>query len=204
MATRCQPTTPLPLSCEQCFLVCWVFWPAVGDQTHDPLRVNNPDSPTHTAGTTFMGQFLDHDMTFDTTSRLGVPTRPVATPNTRIPTLDLDSVYGNGPAGSPLLYDPNDKVKFRIESGCLFEDLPRDANDMAIIAEPRNDENLIIAGLHAAFLLAHNNAVELVRAQYSSTSDDEAFRQARELMRRHYHHHTGPISAGIADSHSLA
>lgn len=33
----------------------------------DPsLSLNNPNTnnPTHTAGTTFMGQFLDHDMTF--------------------------------------------------------------------------------------------------------------------------------------------
>src|SRR6516165_9334045 len=38
----------------------------------DPtLSVNNPDNPTHTAGTTFMGQFMDHDMTFDQTSALG-------------------------------------------------------------------------------------------------------------------------------------
>ena len=43
----------------------------------DPaLSVNNPNNPTHTAGTTFMGQFMDHDMTFDLTSRLGVPTEP--------------------------------------------------------------------------------------------------------------------------------
>ena len=42
----------------------------------DPdLSMNNPNNPAHTAGTTFMGQFMDHDMTFDLTSRLGVPTR---------------------------------------------------------------------------------------------------------------------------------
>ena len=41
----------------------------------DPAQsVNNRDNPTHTAGTTFFGQFLDHDMTFDTTSPLGVAT----------------------------------------------------------------------------------------------------------------------------------
>ena len=46
----------------------------------DPaLSANNANNPTHTAGTTFMGQFLDHDMTFDTTSRLGVTTAPERT-----------------------------------------------------------------------------------------------------------------------------
>ena len=43
--------------------------------------------------------------------------------------------------------------KFKIGFGGLFEDLPRRGRDnTAIIADPRNDENLIIAGLHAAFL----------------------------------------------------
>src|SRR5262245_40980118 len=30
------------------------------------LSVHNQNNPTHTAGTTFFGQFMDHDMTFDT------------------------------------------------------------------------------------------------------------------------------------------
>src|SRR5262245_44519938 len=29
------------------------------------LSENNPNNPIHTAGTTFMGQFMDHDITFD-------------------------------------------------------------------------------------------------------------------------------------------
>ncbi|MGH7346442.1 MAG: hypothetical protein ACREK4_16110, partial [Candidatus Rokuibacteriota bacterium] len=45
------------------------------------LSRNNPDNPTHTAGTTFMGQFFDHDLTFDLTSRLGVPVEPTDSPN---------------------------------------------------------------------------------------------------------------------------
>ena len=42
----------------------------------------NPDS-TIVAGTTFLGQFVDHDVTFDLTSQLGVPTPPEATRNFR-------------------------------------------------------------------------------------------------------------------------
>ena len=52
--------------------------------------------------------------------------------------------------------------KFKIEFGGLFEDLPRSTDGTAIIADPRNDENLMIAGLHAAFLLFHNKAVDLI------------------------------------------
>ena len=46
--------------------------------TDPSLSVHNPDNPTHTAGTTFMGQFIDHDMTFDVASPLGMPTAPIA------------------------------------------------------------------------------------------------------------------------------
>ena len=128
------------------------------------LSANNPNNPTHTAGTTFLGQFIDHDITFDTASVMGVPTDPGSSPNGRTPSLDLDSVYGAGPVASPQLYDPSDRAKLRIESGGVFEDLPRDASGTAIIADPRNDENLMIAGLQCAFILFHNNAVDWARS----------------------------------------
>jgi hypothetical protein len=150
------------------------------------LSANNPNNPTHTAGTTFMGQFIDHDITFDTTSAMGVPTDPASSPNARTPSLDLDSVYGAGPVASPQLYDPLDRAKLRIDSGGIFEDLPRasDGPNTAIIADPRNDENLIIAGLQCAFILFHNNAVEWARANGYA---DSAYAQARQLTTWHYH-----------------
>jgi hypothetical protein len=154
----------------------------------DPaLNVNNPNAalPAGTAGTTFMGQFIDHDITFDTTSRLGVPTSPRQSANARVPALDLDSVYGAGPVADPLLYDPRDRAKFRVESGGLFEDLPRTADGAAIVADPRNDENLVIAGLQAAFLKFHNNAVDFARAR-GATDAAQAFAQARRLTTWHY------------------
>src|SRR5262245_33368306 len=130
----------------------------------DPaLSAGNPDNPNHTAGTTFVGQFIDHDVTFDALSQLGVPTEPESTRNARVPVLDLDSVYGGGPLVSPQLYDRRDRVKLRIESGGLFEDVPRDGNGSAIIADPRNDENMMISGLQSAFILFHNKMVDLAR-----------------------------------------
>ena len=108
----------------------------------------------HTAGATFVGQFMDHDMTFDLTSRLGLATDPAASPNSRTPALDLDVIYGGGPIADHELYQSvgqgQHPTHFKVESGGLFEDLPRQGNT-AIIADPRNDENLMIAGLHAAF-----------------------------------------------------
>ena len=154
----------------------------------DPnLSLNNPNAAVASgpAGTTFMGQFIDHDMTFDTRSRLGVPTRPQTSPNSRRPVLDLDSVYGRGPIADVQLYDPTDRVKFKIKGGGLFEDLPRATDGTAIIADPRNDENLMIAGLHAAFLLFHNNAVDAVRAA-GLTDPGEVFDEVRHLLTWHY------------------
>jgi hypothetical protein len=77
------------------------------------LNVVNRNNTTHTAGTTFVGQFLDHDVTFDATSQLGVPTDPEQTRNTRVPALDLDAVYGGGPSVSPQLYQSDDRAKLR-------------------------------------------------------------------------------------------
>jgi len=158
----------------------------------DPaLSANNPNNPTHTAGTTFMGQFLDHDVTFDLTSRLGKPTEPTDSPNARTPAYDLDSLYGGGPLADPELYEPVNRrsrerpTKLRIERGGLFEDLPRRADGTAIIADPRNDETLIIAGLQAAFILFHNRVVDLVASDRRDSSH-EIFRKARQITTWHY------------------
>ncbi|GAA3668729.1 heme peroxidase family protein [Lentzea roselyniae] len=152
--------------------------------TNPELSPGNLDNPFNTAGTTFLGQFIDHDLTFDLHSRLAVPAVPEQSPNTRNPTLSLDSVYGGGPVQSPQLYDSNDRAKFRVESGGLFEDLPRRSDGVAIIGDPRNDENLIISGLHAAFLLFHNRVVDRLRAQ--NTPADRVFAEAQRTVVWHY------------------
>ncbi|MFL6144595.1 MAG: peroxidase family protein [Labedaea sp.] len=150
--------------------------------TNPELSPNNQDNTTHTAGTTFFGQFLDHDLTFDQASPLGVVTRPEDSPNSRTPALDLDSVYGRGPTLDPQLYNPADRDKLLVESGGLFEDVPRMANGTAVLGDRRNDENLIISGLHAAFLLFHNRVVDRLRGQ----GQTNVFAAAQQLVRWHY------------------
>jgi hypothetical protein len=151
--------------------------------TEPGLSPNNRDNAAHTAGVTFLGQFLDHDMTFDTTSRLGVPTPPDRTPNARTPALDLDSVYGRGPFEDSQLYE-RDRTRLRVEGGGLFEDLPRTSDGTAIIADPRNDENLMIAGFHVAMLKFHNRIVEMLRDD--RRSDGSVYWNARRIATWHY------------------
>ncbi len=150
------------------------------------LSANNANNPNHTAGTTFLGQFLDHDMTFDASSKMGVAVDPTRIRNVRTPSLDLDSVYGLGPVAQQSLYDATDHIKFRLESGGAFEDVPRRSDLTPIIADPRNDSTLITCGLHCAFLKFHNAVVDRVRASGLSDPSD-TFEAARAMVLQHYH-----------------
>lgn len=160
---------------------------------------SNPDNPNMTAGVTFFGQFLDHDLTLALKAPLTDPTPPRETTNFRTAEFDLDSVYGDGPNGSPELYDRSSgDIKFRIEAipgseqvsrkGATRYDLPRDHNNNAIIADSRNDENLVISQFHLAMLKFHNAVVDRLRAdpaqQHRSAMD--IFKEARRQVTWHY------------------
>ncbi len=133
----------------------------------DPYGTN-PDNPTMTAGSTFVGQFVDHDITFDQTSTLGVAQNPLTSRNTRTPALDLDSVFGGGPGVRPDLYvhnaDGSAGPKLKLGSGGVHEDVPRVANGDGtyggLLGDPRNDESVIIGGLHCAHILFYNRLLD--------------------------------------------
>lgn len=75
----------------------------LGDLMGDPGR-EQPTSSTIPAGFTYFGQFVDHDITLDVSSTLDVATDANTINNMRSPALDLDSLYGDGPALDPFLY----------------------------------------------------------------------------------------------------
>jgi len=86
---------------------------AVGDgplqELADAMKDPNPGDPAGNntkvpAGFTYLGQFVDHDITLDLTSFGEKEADPDAIENFRTPALDLDSVYGLGPDGSRQLY----------------------------------------------------------------------------------------------------
>lgn len=126
--------------------------------------------------------------------------------NARNPALNLDSVYGNGPfAPAPaagvvaVQYQEQDRAKLKIGAitsvnigvqippvDDLARDLPR-VNKVAQIGDGRNDENLIVAQLHLAFLRFHNAAVDWVRVHEPEiTGVGAVFLRARELTRWTY------------------
>jgi hypothetical protein len=113
------------------------------------------------SGFTYGGQFMDHDLTSDASPQPFTPVNPVGLPNGRSFRLDLDSVYGSGPSGSPQLYAADGKhLLVQADNGNGVPDLPRNADGSAILVEPRNDENEIISQIHVGFLRAHNALID--------------------------------------------
>lgn len=160
---------------------------------------NNPDNPAVTAGVTFFGQFIDHDLTLDLRSPFSQTSDPAATRNFRTAAFDLDSVYGDGPEASPELYDTSDgDIKFRVaripgaESQSRLRasrfDVPRDRDAVAIIADSRNDEHVILSQLHLAMLRLHNVVVDRLRAthEFSRRPPARLFEASQRLVRWHY------------------
>lgn len=172
---------------------------AMKDANPGDAAGNNDALP---AGFTYLGQFIDHDITLDLTS-IGEKVRdPLATTNFRTPSLDLDSVYGRGPDGSPHLYARNANAfnapgpKLLIGTTVsafqdfgnvppgLPNDLPRSPQGIALMGDHRNDENLVVAQTHLAFLKFHNAVVDLMRG--SGVSEGNLFAEARRLCTWHY------------------
>ena len=63
-------------------------------------------------------------------------------------------------------------------------DVPRTGDGTAIIADPRNDQTLIILQLHVAFQKFHNRLVDVLRSQGIPRA--AVFEAARRLARWHY------------------
>lgn len=147
----------------------------------EAMRSGEPeDNPAIPSGYTYLGQFVDHDITFDPTSQLDRRNDPAGMINFRTPRFDLDSVYGSGPDDEPFQYDPGDQDKLALANGF---DMPR-LGDIAVIGDPRNDENGIVSQLHVAFMRLHNACVDLVRA--NGAREDEVFGTAQRLAQWHY------------------
>jgi hypothetical protein len=162
--------------------------------------VSGPGAPadgglgTVPAGYTYLGQFIDHDLTLDKTDvELGEDVPPAQLVQGRSPRLDLDSLYGAGPGDpkSAKFYE-DDGVHLKLgktrkigpDASKQGHDLPRvDGKRNALIPDARNDENLIVAQTHVAMIRFHNAVVDSLPANLPSV---KKFRQARKAVTLHY------------------
>jgi hypothetical protein len=113
---------------------------------------NNPDLVP--AIFTYFGQFLDHDMTLDTSPLPTEPVDPTQLVNGRDQRLNLDSVFGPRLKLRTELYESGRRLKVN------DRDLPRNPDGSAIVGDGRNDENQVIAQLHVAYLRAYNRLLD--------------------------------------------
>jgi heme peroxidase len=145
----------------------------LSDVKDSDVAFDNPGIP---AGFVYFGQFVDHDMTHDTTPLTQQKQDPRGMVNFDSPRFDLDSVYGKGPAANPELYDPAKPGRLLVNPHDGLVDLPRDAVGAAYLGDPRNDENLIVAQLHTVFLRLHNKQIDA----------GKTFEQAQQQVRWTY------------------
>ena len=165
----------------------------------DAMAIGGGGNGQIPAGFTYLGQFADHDLTFDkTTVMLGELVSATQLLQARSPSLDLDSLYGAGPTDpeSEKFYEA-DGIHLKMGRTVAFEgiagkdgfDLPRGAGTTAaarrkaIIPDPRNDENLAVAQTHLAFIRFHNRVVDSLP---SSLAPAQRFARARRTVTRHY------------------
>lgn len=160
----------------------------------DPAKdgADDEENPYVPAGYTYLGQFIDHDLTFDTHSNFGDPLSFAAATDTRTPRLDLDNVYGRGPDDQPYLYADDGEgallLGARLDNG--VRDVLRNPDGRAIIGDPRNDENAIVAQIQSLFIRFHNALVARAHAGspgHPPKAGGEAFEWARQQVLYHYH-----------------
>ena len=152
----------------------------------------NPPAPDSDipAGYTYLGQYVAHEITYD--KQDDIPYSEPHPKNSRSPTIDLDSLYGDGP-DQETFYEP-DRASLKMgkttpisinTGGCGFlNDLYRDESGEAQIPDPRNDENLAVAQTHVAFSKFHNNVVAVLKEE--GTPPDKLFARARTEVIRHF------------------
>jgi hypothetical protein len=138
------------------------------------------DADAHgVAGWPFFGQYVAHDLTADR-SPLRAHTDLAALRNMRSPRANLEALYGGGPAGSPYLYRRDDPAMLLEVDG----DVPRNAEGIALLGDPRNDVHVFMSQMQVAFIRAHNLLVDRLREDGAPEGD--VFDDARRALTWHY------------------
>jgi hypothetical protein len=165
------------------------------EKADPPLPVPEPEiiipdpktiGSTMPALITYWGQFVDHDITFEDKSILGPnPTNINELINERTSWFDLDCVYG---ANNQYLTEENGTKFLIVLNAAGEEDLPRDPlTGQALIADIRNNENLIIQHIQLAFFRFHNRVITELSVNTQLTLV-ELVAKAKKIVSNHYQH----------------
>jgi Animal haem peroxidase len=146
---------------------------------------NCEDAVDTAAGGPLFGQFTAHDITADR-SPLTRHAELSDAVNFRSPRADLECLYGSGQVGSPFLYRRDDPALLLLGRNDRGEeaDVPRNAEGVALIGDPRNDVHVVVSQLHVAMIKVHNRLVELARER--GVTGAEVFETARRETICHY------------------
>ena len=162
-------------------------------ETGQTSRLHDPEEDSAIdAGYTYLGQFIDHDISFDPASSLQQRNDVDALVDFRTPRFDLDCLYGSGPDDQPYLYADHgrkfqlgDRLTEGVGGPVIGHDLPRhswkdkDGNHhRALIGDKRNDENVIVSQLHGLFLKFHN--------RFADDHPNWDFAEIQRQVRWHY------------------
>lgn len=148
--------------------------------------VQDGDNAAVPAAYTYLGQFIDHDLTFDPVSSFQRTNDPDALTNFRSPRLDLDSLFGSGPDDEPFQYTRDGTPRLLLEPNDRGEpDLPRNSQGVALVGDPRNDENVIVSQLHLAMARVFNKLVAQAESD-PAVHPDQRFATAQQELRWTY------------------
>jgi hypothetical protein len=168
------------------------------ERTHAVKNKANPIT-TVPSGYVYFGQLIDHDVTKDNRYLRDAIPSVEEIENFRTASLDLECVYGKEPDKVPCIYE-TDTERLKLEptieaSGTGGQPIPASLNDLprlpdgrAVIVDPRNDENLIIAQMQVLFAKFHNCALELIRTspELAPTPEKNLRDKARRFVTWHY------------------
>lgn len=163
------------------------------DKLADGMREEAPAEGPADAGLTFLGQFIDHDVTLDVISMIAKPATSSSVINQRTPALDLDCVFGGGSEARPLLYSKEHAHYLYFGTKANKLDLARNHDGVAVIGDPRNDENAFVAAVQGLFIRFYNILLHAIEhdtdgAAAMKHSGESATEAAVRLSRWHYQH----------------